>query len=92
MQIFSLPNGPLTVERNGQRYLADEWHKTWTDFWQQAQRELGNEGYLIPQQPSATVDLKTGVENIGNLVYDTGRSALIVNINGALYKLEATLI
>ena len=92
MQIFQVPNGPLTIERNGKKYIAEEWQKTFSDLFQQLQRELGPELFLIPQQPSTTVDTKTGMVNLGALMYDTTRSAFVGNINGALYTFNVTAI
>jgi hypothetical protein len=89
MQIFNLPNGPLVDDK---KMIKEEWQKTFSDFWQQAQRELGTEGFLIPQQPTSTVDTKTGVVNIGLLMYDTDRKALVINIDGALYKIDVTAL
>jgi hypothetical protein len=89
MQIFNLPNSALVDDK---KMITTEWQKTFSDLYQQAQRELGNAGFLIPPQPSANVDQLVGNKLSGNLVLDTGRSALIININGALYSINVTAI
>jgi len=89
MQIFNLPNGDL-VSKDGK--IKDEWQKSFSSLFQQAQRELGTEGFLIPSQQAATVDVKSGVENSGLLVVDIDRNALVINLNGVLYTVNVTAI
>jgi len=46
------------------------------------QQNLSNEGYKVPQQPTANVQALNTTQSEGALLYDSDTKELKVNING----------
>lgn len=49
---------------------------------QKLQANLSDQGFVIPQQPTANITQLTGAQSVGNLLYDNTTHELKVNING----------
>ncbi len=49
---------------------------------QQLQRNLSDEGYKVPQQPTANITQLNTAQSVGALLYDSDTDELKVNING----------
>lgn len=49
---------------------------------QQLQTNLSDEGYVMPQQPTANIAQLTGAQSVGAVLYDSDTNELKVNING----------
>lgn len=76
------------VDKGG--YLTDQWSLLLQQLISELQSNLSNEGYQVPQQPTATINTLQTQFNaapepsayFGNLLYDSDTNELKVNING----------
>lgn len=87
MQTFPLPEEEL-LDKDGS--ISDEWKRYLSTFFLQFQNNLNSEGFLIPQNDSATVDEFVDLSKVANLTYDSGRKKFITNIDGVLYYFNLT--
>lgn len=69
-------------------------HPAWRDFFSQLitemQNNLSNEGYKVPQQPTANVTALNTDKSKGALLYDNQTDELKVNINGTFKTVQTS--
>lgn len=68
------------VDENG--YLTPEWQLIMQQLFQALQSNLSDEGYKVPQQPTAVINQLNTAASIGALLYDSTTNQLKVNISG----------
>ena len=87
MNIPNYENAPIS-DRSG--FLTDQWSLLLQQLITELQFNLSDEGYQVPQQPTATITTlqtqfnasSTPSAYFGNLLYDSDTNELKVNING----------
>lgn len=85
-----LPNFENTKLVDEKGYLTAEWQMILQAFFQTLQKNLSNEGFLIPQQSTATISSlqtqfnasTTPTVYYGDLLYDSTTDEFKVNIAG----------
>lgn len=68
------------VDKNG--YLTEQWQNILMQLFTQLQTNLSNEGYKVPQQPTATITTLNTAQSKSALIYDETTDELKVNIAG----------
>ncbi len=68
------------VDHNGN--LTPQWQLILQNLFQQLQNNLSDEGYKVPQQPTATITALNTAASTGALLYDSTTDELKVNIAG----------
>lgn len=68
------------VDRQG--YLTPEWQLILEQVFQALQKNLSDEGYKVPQQPTTTINQLNTAASTGALLYDSTTNQLKVNISG----------
>ena len=80
MKIPSLPNIPLVGEDGN---MPGEWIQYFNQLTTALQQNLGNEGYVLPQQPTSNISQLTDAsKSNGAMLYDNTTNEMKVNING----------
>ncbi len=61
-------------------------HPSWRNYFNELtialQRTLSNEGIPLPQQSTSNINLLTGTQSIGAIVYDNTANVAKINLNG----------
>jgi len=84
------------VNRDG--YLTDEWQNVLQALFTVLQRNVSNEGFQVPQQPTANIaklqsqfaTTANPADYFGDLVYDSTTDELKVNIAGTFKVVTVT--
>ncbi len=87
MNIPNLPMGPLTRQDG---HATSEYWGVLSQLITELQQNVSNEGYKIPQLPTATIAKLDNEKSKGVLVYDSDTNQLKININGT-FKVIQTL-
>lgn len=81
MMIPSFSNNRV-VDEDG--FFTPEWANLMSILITQTQNNLGNEGYVLPQQSSANItDLTDASKSTGAIVYNSTDNTMMGNIGGA---------
>lgn len=70
--------------------LHPEFERVLTQLIQELQKNLSNEGYKVPQQPTPKITQLNTQNSIGALLYDSDTHQLKVNINGTFKVVTVT--
>jgi hypothetical protein len=91
MNLTSMPMGEL-LERDEKGQLTGNMHSVWRDFFQdnlfQMQKNLSQEGFIVPKQTTDNITKIVNNNTIGALVYDKDTNELKVNINGTVKTVQ----
>ena len=80
MNVPAFTNSKVVDEEG---YFTPEWSNLMNTLISQVQLNLGNEGYVVPQQAAVDIAKLTDAEkSTGAIVYDSTNNALMGNING----------
>lgn len=79
MNIPNYENVPV-IEKGG--VLTAAWSLILQQLISELQKNLSNEGYIVPQQPTATITMLNTTASTGALLYDSDTDELKVNIAG----------
>jgi hypothetical protein len=74
------------VDSNG--YLTESWQNIMQQLVTQLQQNLSDEGYKVPQQPTATITTLNTAASKGALLYNSTTDALEVNIAGVFKTVQ----
>jgi hypothetical protein len=74
------------VDRDG--YLTPEWQLIMQQVFQLLQKNLSDEGYTLPQQPTGTIVALNTAASTGNLLYDSTTDEAKVNIAGTFRVIQ----
>lgn len=89
MSIF-IPNRPISNKViNDKGELHPEWDHFFDGLISTLQKNLSNEGVVIPQQTTANITALNTDRSVGALLYDKQTNELKVNIDGE-YKVVQT--
>lgn len=89
-QSLIIPNLPAKQQqlfevietRSGKQYHM---HAVWHDFFSQLtttlQQVLSQEGFVVPQQPTTTINSLTDDKSVGAFLYDNTTNEMKVNLN-----------
>jgi len=76
------PNLPMGRWMDESGHPTPEMAGVFAQLISELQQNLSNEGYKVPQQPTANVQSLNTTQSIGALLYDSDTNELKVNING----------
>jgi hypothetical protein len=80
MNIPTFTNSKV-VDENG--YFTPEWSNLMNTLISQVQLNLGNEGYVVPQQPATNIaELTDASKSTGAIVYNSTDNTMMGNIDG----------
>jgi hypothetical protein len=82
------PNLPIGRWIDEQGYPTPEMMGVFAQLVTELQNNLSNEGYKVPQQPTANVQLLNTAQSEGALLYDSDTKELKVNINGTFKTVQ----
>lgn len=77
---MNIPNLPLDaiVDQSGK--LTDPWKVFFEQLISELQKNVSNEGYILPEQPTSNIALLTDLK--GAIIYDSDNDLAKVNLNG----------
>lgn len=85
MKISNLPRAPLLDEHGN---LNPEWHDTFALLVNQMQIHLNDERYILPNQPTDTINELNDQKSEGGIVYDNTAKSGKINTNGTFKTLS----
>ena len=68
------------VDENGE--LTTPWARTISQLLVELEHNLSDEGYVLPQQPTANIAQLTQPQSVGAMIYDSDTDEFKVNIAG----------
>ena len=91
-----IPNyidAPFVEEKEGKFYLTDAWKQVLLELFQTLQTNLSQEGFHLPPQPTANLNLIAANPNntsIPILIWDSTVNQLKINVNGVFHVIPYT--
>lgn len=85
MKIPSVLEHPL-VDKDGN--LTQPWKLAFAQLLTQLQKNLSDEGFVIPQQSSANISILNNAKSTGALIYDADTHELKINLNGIFKTIQ----
>lgn len=74
------------VDSNG--YLTPEWQLILQNLFQELQKNLSDEGYILPEQPTSKITQLNTADSTGALLYDSDTDEAKVNIAGTFRVIQ----
>lgn len=86
MKIPNFPTGKI-ITKDGN--LTDNWSKALVQLFQELQKNMSNEGHIVPSQSASNLlVLDNDTNRKGALIYDGDNDKLKVNIAGVLKEIQ----
>ena len=84
---MNIPNFINTkiVNENGE--LTETWRDVITQLFTQLQLNVSDEGFMIPNQPTANVSALGGTDSNGAMLYDSDKNLFKGNVNGTFKQI-----
>ena len=73
------------VDKNG--FLTENWKRTFDQLFQELQKNMSDEGHIVPSQSSANIATLTGKVDDGAFLYDDDTHKVKVSINGVFKEI-----